>query len=159
MLNPYEKFLGSRDAQELISETPAKLAAIFKQLGPAGVERSLAPGKWNAREIFSHLADCEITFAYRLRQTLAEENHVIQPFDQGKWAVTYGAYDAPSALAVFSSVRRWNVALIKSAKPEEYAKSVTHPERGTMTFQTIVETMAGHDLNHLQQLERIAGQA
>ncbi len=159
MLNPYEKYLGTDDAQEVISETPAKLAVIFKQLGPVGVERSPAPGKWNAREIFSHLADCEITFAYRLRQTLAEENHVIQPFDQENWAVTYAAYDAPSALAVFSSVRRWNIALVKSTKPEHRAKTVTHPERGTMTFQTIVETMAGHDLNHLLQLEAIAGQA
>jgi len=25
-----------------------------------------------------------------------------------------------------------------------------------MTFQTIVETMAGHDLNHIQQLEKFA---
>jgi hypothetical protein len=32
----------------------------------------------------------------------------------------------------------------------------THPERGTMTFWTIVETMAGHDLHHLPQLERLA---
>jgi len=34
---------------------------------------------------------------------------------------------------------------------------MTHPERGTMTFHTVVETMAGHDLNHLGQLHRIAG--
>ncbi len=25
-----------------------------------------------------------------------------------------------------------------------------------MTFQTIIETMAGHDLNHIGQLQRIA---
>jgi hypothetical protein len=31
-----------------------------------------------------------------------------------------------------------------------------HPERGPLTFQTIVETMAGHDLNHLAQLRKIA---
>jgi len=156
VLNPYEKFLGSRDAQEVISETPAKLAAIFNQLGPIGIEKPPAPGKWNAREIFSHMADCEITFAFRLRQTLAEDNHVIQPFDQEKWGATYAAYDAPSALATFSSVRRWNIALIKSLNPADRAKTVTHPERGTMTFQTIVETVAGHDLNHLLQLEAIA---
>ncbi len=156
MLNPYEKFLGGRDAQEVLSATPAKLAVIFNQLGPAGVEKSPAPGKWSSREIFSHLADCEVAFAFRLRQALAEENHVIQPFDQQKWAVTYAAYDAPSALATFSSVRRWNVALIRSTPPEGQAKTVTHPERGTMTFKTIVETMAGHDLNHLLQLEAIA---
>lgn len=128
-------------------------------MGPTGAEKSPAPGKWNSREIFSHLADCEITFAFRLRQTLAEENHVIQPFDQGKWGATYAAYDAPSALAVFSSVRRWNLALIRKATPEDRAKPVIHPERGAMTFSTIVETMAGHDLNHLKQLEQIAGQA
>jgi DinB superfamily len=157
VLNPYEKFLDGREAQEIISETPAKLAAIFNQLGPTGVEQSPAPGKWNAREIFSHLADCEIAFAFRLRQTLAEENHVIQPFNQEKWGAAYGAYDAPSALATFSSVRRWNMALIKNTSPESQAKEVTHPERGTMTFRIIVETMAGHDLNHLLQLEAIAG--
>jgi hypothetical protein len=33
---------------------------------------------------------------------------------------------------------------------------MTHPERGTMTFQTIVETMAGHDRNHVKQIEAIA---
>lgn len=159
MLNPYEKVLGGRDAQEIISGTPAKLGAIFNHLGPEGVEKSPAPGKWSAREIFCHLADCEITFAFRLRQALAEENHVIQPFDQEKWATTYAAYDAPSALAVFSSIRRWNLALIRSRSQEDQGKQVTHPERGTMTFRTIVETMAGHDLNHLQQLEAIAGKS
>ncbi len=32
---------------------------------------------------------------------------------------------------------------------------MTHPERGAMTFQTVVETMAGQDLNHLRQLKAI----
>jgi hypothetical protein len=41
--------------------------------------------------------------------------------------------------------------------PAAAQRTVTHPERGTMTFATIVETMAGHDLNHLAQLQRIAG--
>ncbi len=159
MLNPYEKFLDGRDVQEVLATTPSRLASIYAQLGPAGAEKSPAPGKWNAREIFSHLADCEIAFGFRLRQTLAEENHVIQPFDQEKWAAVYAAYDAPSALAVFSAVRRWDFALVKSVAPEDRGKSVMHPERGAMTFFTIVETMAGHDLNHLQQLEEIARRA
>jgi hypothetical protein len=156
LLNPYAKFLGDLDPQDVLSSTPAKLAEFYRQLGPAGIEKHPAPGKWNAREIFSHLADCEITFAFRLRQTLAEESHVIQPFDQEKWAATYAAYDGSAALAVFSSVRRWNLALFGSRKPEDYAKAVTHPERGEMTFGIIVETIAGHDRNHLLQLEAIA---
>jgi len=60
---------------------------------------------------------------------------------------------------VFTSVREWNRKLIASVTPESLHKSVTHPERGTMTFQVMVETMAGHDLNHQRQIETIAGQS
>ena len=98
-------------------------------------------------------------FAFRLRQTLAEDHHVIQPFDQDLWAKSYPSCDAQLALAALSAVRAWNLALIRSVKPVDLAKPVTHPERGTMTFQTIVETMAGHDRNHIKQIEAIAAQA
>ena len=158
MLNPYATCLGNRSALEVLPTTSSKLHAILEQLGPKGVEQAPAPGKWTAREIVSHLADCEIAFGFRLRQTLAEDNHVIQPFDQEKWAASYAAYEADAALSVFAALRQWNLALIKNVAPEKQAKPATHPERGTMTFWTIVETMAGHDLNHLQQLEKLKQQ-
>lgn len=155
-LNPYAEQLGSREAIDVIAATPTQLKKFHERLGPAGMKESLAPGKWTVRQILCHLADCEVVFAYRLRQTLAESQHTIQPFDQDKWASPYAAYDAPEALALFSAARQWNVKLARAASPEQLAKKVTHPERGEMTFQTILETMAGHDLNHLQQLETIA---
>ena len=120
--------------------------------------KSLAAGKWSAREILCHLADCEMVFAFRLRQTLAEDHHVIQPFDQEKWAAQYDCYDTRDALSTFHTVRNWNLALIRSLPPEALETTVTHPERGTITFRTIVETMAGHDINHLRQLEAIVKQ-
>jgi len=80
---------------------------------------------------------------------------VIQPFDQAKWAATYPGIAAGQALQVFNAVRGWNLRLIVSALPAAAGRPVTHPERGTMTFLTLVETMAGHDLNHLGQLQRL----
>lgn len=156
MLNPYAKTLGARSPLEVLAVTPGKIKDILNRLGTDGVETSPAPGKWSAREIVCHLADCEIVFVFRLRQTLAEDHHVIQPFDQDKWAAVYANYDADAALGLLSAARRWNVALIQNASADTMARTVTHPERGTMTFSTIVETMAGHDLNHLQQLEELA---
>jgi hypothetical protein len=94
-------------------------------------------------------------FAFRLRQALAEEHHVIQPFDQDNWAATYSHYDVRMALAAFSAVRQWNLALLNGLKPGDFNKSLNHPERGDMTLQVVVETMAGHDLNHLRQVEAI----
>src|SRR5271170_934519 len=101
-MNPYASFLGSRDPRQVIASTPARLGELLNALG-ARASQSPAPGKWSAREILCHLADCEIVFAFRLRQTLAEPHHVIQPFDQDIWAQNYGAYDAQSALAVFAA--------------------------------------------------------
>jgi hypothetical protein len=48
------------------------------------------------------------------------------------------------------------VKLIASLPPEALSKPVIHPERGTMTFESIVETMGGHDLNHIVQIEKIS---
>jgi hypothetical protein len=56
-------------------------------------------------------------------------------------------------------VRHWNLALLETIPPEAFSKKLTHPERGEMTFQVLVETMAGHDLNHLQQIRSIATSA
>ena len=156
-LNPYAKFLNGQDAIPVLSATAARLKSLAQKIGPAKITTPPAPGKWSPRDILCHLADCETVFAFRLRQTLAEDHHVVQPFDQDKWAAPYSTVDANEALAAFSILRRWNLLLIESALPASANKLVTHPERGAMTFATIVETMGGHDLNHIAQLERIAG--
>jgi DinB superfamily len=158
-MNPYASFLGTRDAVQVIASSPSQVTSLLAAIGPERAEQPPAPGKWCAREILCHLADCETVFAFRLRQTLAEDQHVIQPFDQDKWSTPYGGYDVASAQAVFSAVRNWNLALIRSVAPAAFSKPVSHPERGTMTFQTIVETMAGHDLNHIRQIEAIAARS
>ena len=158
-MNPYASYLGQRDAREVIAETPERLAAAASVLGSEGVEQSPTPGKWNARQILCHLADTEIVFAFRLRQALAEPHHTIQPFDQDAWASRYAAFDAAAALKVFSAVRAWNRTFIQSLPADAFAKRLSHPERGEMSFQTLVETMAGHDLNHLRQMDAIVSHA
>src|SRR5579863_5409927 len=158
-MNPYASHMDSRPPLDTISDTPRRLAELIETIGPDRVNLPPAPGKWSARDIVSHLADSEFVFGFRLRQTLAEDHHVIQPFDQDLWARSYGDCDAQLALATLSTLRAWNIVLIQSVKPADLAKPVTHPERGTMTFQTIVETMAGHDRNHIKQIEAIATQS
>lgn len=152
-MNPYASWLGGSDPLEVIRDTPGRCALAIQGLTSEALNRIPAPGKWSVRDILCHLADCEVVFAFRLRQALAEDRHVIQPFDQDRWAATYAHYEANAALAVFSSVRLWNLALIAGLGPDSFGKTLNHPERGDMTFQTVVETMAGHDLNHLRQIE------
>jgi DinB superfamily len=155
-LNPYEKYLDGRPIQDILGATPVTLAGLIEAMGPAKATTPPAPGKWNAAEIISHLADCELVFAFRLRQTLAEDSPTVQPFDQEKWAAHYPSIPANRALDVFAAMRGWNLQLLRTVMPQAAARPVLHPERGAMTFETIIETVAGHDLNHIGQLQRIA---
>jgi hypothetical protein len=154
-MNPYTAFLGGQDPRQVISTTANRLNDIVRALGGA-VDHSPGPDKWSAREVICHLADTELVFAFRLRQGLAEPYHTIQPFDQDSWAVRYAIYDVMSAMEMFQATREWNLKLIASITAAELQKKLTHPERGEMVLGVIIETMAGHDLNHLAQIEAIS---
>jgi uncharacterized damage-inducible protein DinB len=153
-VNPYADDLGRRESVEVLESTPARLDVLLGGLSGERIESRPAPGKWSLREILAHLADCEIAFGFRLRQG-AVGVEMVQPFDQDDWARNYGSYSFPAAMITFRALRAWNVALIRSLTDEQKALEVTHPERGTMTVWTIVETMAGHDLHHLERLETL----
>jgi uncharacterized damage-inducible protein DinB len=133
---------------------------LTANLSGAQINNPPGPRKWSIANIAAHLADCEIVFSFRLRQTLApaldQPHAIIQPFDQDDWAKRYGAYHLEPALALFKAARNWNLLYLTTVSQDDRHRPTTHPERGTMTFWTIVETMAGHDINHLQQLERLA---
>lgn len=154
--NPYDGFLDGRAVEAILTATVGEIGEQLDAMGPHKAAERPAPGKWSAAEIVCHLADCELVFGFRLRQTLAEDSPTIQPFDQDKWAARYPGIPADQALDAFRALRDWNLQLIRAALPAAANRAVTHPERGTMTFQTIVETMAGHDLNHMGQLRRLA---
>ncbi|HXB62422.1 MAG TPA: DinB family protein [Acidobacteriaceae bacterium] len=159
MKNPYAKYLGGRDPLAVMAATPGALYNLLSPLlanaADGHVNQQPAPGKWSIREILVHLADCEIAVGFRMRQSLAETDHVMQPFDQELWAERYAAYDAPTALATFVALRNWNMLFLKTVQPQDLGRVVSHPERGTGSFRILLETIGGHDLNHLQQMERL----
>ncbi|HEV2578452.1 MAG TPA: DinB family protein [Acidobacteriaceae bacterium] len=151
-LNPYAPELGQRDPVEVMEATPARLEALLGKLSSEQIEKRPAPDKWSIREIIAHLADCELAFGFRLRQGAAGVD--IQPFDQDDWARNYSAYSAAAAMATYRALRAWNVAFVRSLTQQQKTFEINHPERGTMPVWTIVETMAGHDLHHLERLEK-----
>ena len=154
--NPYDVFIDRQSPVAILESTAAAVVDALDRIGEGQVAVPPAPGKWSAAQIACHLADCELVFGFRLRQTLAEDGPTIQPFDQDKWAATYSGIPAAEATKTFAALRNWNLRLIQSSLPSAAGRTMIHPERGAMTFQTIVETMAGHDLNHLGQLRKMA---
>jgi hypothetical protein len=92
---------------------------------------------------------------FRVRQILAEDDHRIQGWDEGRWAQRYENVDAEAALRSYRALRRWNLELFRGLTPADLEREAVHPERGPETLASIIRLLAGHDLNHLGQLERL----
>jgi hypothetical protein len=149
--------LGGKDPLKVQASTAAKLGRLIQRASAAKLRKRPAPGKWAAAEILTHLADCEIVVGWRMRQILGAPGTPIQAFDQDTWAAAghYEKRDARKSLAQFKAAREANLALLKSLTPEQWKHHGMHAERGVETIEHITCMMAGHDLNHLGQVERI----
>jgi hypothetical protein len=149
-----------KDPLRVQRETPKKLAALIRGLIRKQLTRKPAPGKWSIAEILAHLADTEIVVAWRLRQILGNNGAPIQPYDQNVWAETldYVHRDSTESLEFFRVVRARNLALLKGLPKKLWENYGVHQERGKESVARIVRLYAGHDLNHLAQVEKIATQ-
>ncbi len=154
--NPYGKYLGSRDPIEAMSDTIARIESIASKWRDSEFSRSYAPGKWTAAEILVHLAQSELALGTRARMGLTAPNYTAQPFDQDRWmAKEAGTLSGPEALDAFLAIARMNLALFRSLSPADRATTMTHPEFGPISVDWVIRMMAGHQVNHLQQLEQI----
>ena len=140
--------------------TPKKLAALTKRLNKKQLTKRPAPDRWSIAEILAHLADAELVIGYRLRLILASNGTTIQAFDQDAWAETfnYSRRDPKTSLGTFRTLRENNLRLLSSVPRRLWENYGQHQERGKETVDHIVKMIAGHDLNHVAQVEGIAKQ-
>jgi len=153
--NPYATYVAGEDLLRSLERTPRRIEQVVSAWPPEAFERSHAPGKWTARQVLTHLAQTEIVFGNRLRFGLAEDGYVIQPFDQDSWMRVEPRVDGHAALAAYLGLRQMNLALCRSLTPEQRARTVTHPEHGSVTVEWVMTFFAGHERHHLPQLESI----
>ncbi|MGH9367854.1 MAG: DinB family protein [Thermoanaerobaculia bacterium] len=152
--------LGADEPLEVLERTPRRLRELLEALGRPGLDRPFGPEKWTARQVFAHLADVEQAAGFRIRQIVTGgAGHVIQPFDQDAWARTYSRLDARAAVRAHEALRAWNLSYYRTLEPSDLARVGLHPERGEESVETTIRMLAGHDRNHLAQLERIAAEA
>jgi DinB superfamily len=137
--------------------TAKKLERLIKGVPTSKLRKRPAADKWSVSEIAAHLADVEIVVGFRMRLILGAPGTTVAAFDQDSW-VTSGHYekrDPRKSVEQFRVLREANLALLKSLTPEQWKHYGMHAERGQETIDHIVRMLAGHDLNHLQQIERI----
>jgi hypothetical protein len=82
----------------------------------------------------------------------------VQPFDQDEWVrnLRYQDTDPAESVDQFEPARKANLQLLRRVDPSRLEHHGVHPERGRETVAQLIRLFAGHDLNHLAQLESLA---
>lgn len=149
--------LAGQDPLTVQALTAKKLARLVENAPPARLRRRPVPDKWSPAEIIAHLADAEIVASYRVRAILGAPGTAIAAYDQDAWAGAghYAERDVHACLEQFRVLRAGNLALYKTLTPEQWKLRGIHAERGEESVGRLVQMMAGHDINHLEQIEQI----
>jgi hypothetical protein len=151
------ELLGDREPVAVMEELLAELQRLTAGLPDALLRRPEAEGKWSIVQIVQHLADVELVNGYRLRLILAEERPTIVGFNQESWAraLRYDGVALADALDQLRALRAANLRLARSLSAEQLERVGLRAERGPESVRRMLALMAGHDLVHRRQIERV----
>ena len=152
-----DSYRAGRPPMPLLRTGPSKVARAVKGLKPSQLRRRPARGKWSIAEILGHLLDTEIVYGYRCRMALSESGRPVQAYNQAVWTETlrHRRRNVPRTVAQIQLLRKINLELVGSVPRRTLKRYGEHPERGRETVRRTLELVAGHDLNHLDQIQAI----
>lgn len=151
-----EGLRAGRDPLEVLSETPERLVELFANRSTEAARSRPFPGRWTPLEVLGHLVDVEWCLGWRLRLILGADRPRIEPMDQDDWVVAQGVneQEPDDLLDDFQHLRRINLRLWKRLNQAQRQRIGVHADRGEESLELILAMYAGHDLSHLDQIER-----
>jgi hypothetical protein len=151
------EILGNRDPLDVQEELVPWLRTRLSSVDDATLRRSERPGKWSVIEVVQHLADSDMVMGFRIRLVLASDRPALQGYDQDLWvkALRYNEVPLATALHQLAGMREGNLILARTLAPAQLERVGIHSERGEESVALMLRLMAGHDLVHRRQIDRI----
>jgi uncharacterized damage-inducible protein DinB len=149
--------LGDRDPIKVMEEQLDWLTAATSSIDDAMLRRPEKQGKWSIMQVVQHLADSELVYGYRLRLVVAHDTPEIQATDQDRWAneLKYNEANLDEALELLRALRDANLRFCRSLSQAQLQRVGIHSERGPESVTKIIQMIAGHDILHRNQINRI----
>lgn len=149
--------VSGKDPLAMQSETPRLLASLVHGLPDAKLGQRPHPDKWSVAEIIAHLAEDELVTSWRYRQMIENSGCALPSFDQDLWARVgdYRSWKPADALEMFRLLRNANLRVLAHLSNDEWDRFGVHAERGRISIRDLAQHMAGHDMNHVDQIRLI----
>ncbi len=148
-------YVAGKNYLQEIEKSSRRIATLLRGTPPARLKRRPGPERWSVAEILAHLTEAEIAFGYRIRLIAGAPGTPIQAFNQDQRQVNakYLQKNPKQAAVFFENLRMLNVLFLKSLPSDALDRFGIHEERGQESIRRLTELMAGHDENHIRQLE------
>jgi uncharacterized damage-inducible protein DinB len=152
-----DDYRAGRDPIGLMKAAPGKVARAVAGLSAKKMRRRPKRGKWSIIEILGHLQDTEFVYGYRIRLSLAQPGATILGYDQAVWTeeLRHNRGNAKQLIERIRVLRDGNLETVRRVPRPLWKRYGMHNERGKETVRRALELIAGHDLNHLDQIRAI----
>ena len=137
-----------------IEEAPARLRAAVQGLSPEQLDAPYRPGGWTVRQVTHHLPDSHMNAYVRVKLALTETQPQIKTYDEKQWAELGDSRTAPVevSLALLESLHQRWVLLLRSLRPEDFARTFQHPEMGAVSLDKTLCLYAWHGRHHVAHI-------
>jgi len=146
-------------AIETIAGFPVQIRKVVEILKPEQLDTPYRPDGWTVRQVVHHCADSHMNAYIRFKLALTEDNPVIKPYDQARWAMLVDSkVIAPeTSLNLIKGVHERWVMIMDNMNPEEWERGFVHPEYNvSQTLGQAVMMYRWHCGHHLAHITRLA---
>lgn len=138
-----------------ISTFPSRLSAEVVPLSNEQLDTRYRPGGWTLRQVVHHCADSHMNALIRLKLTLTEDQPIIKPYMEDRWAELVDTKNMPiqPSLHLLEGLHQRWTALLQHLSSAQLARVFVHPEQGkTMRVDEHIGLYAWHSNHHLAHI-------
>jgi uncharacterized damage-inducible protein DinB len=139
---------------ESIARTPARLRAAIANLSTEQYDEPYRPGGWTVRQVVHHLPDSHLNAYTRFKLGLTEPEPTIKPYDENRWAALEDGSraDPEISLSLLDALHQRWVICLRSVRPEDFARTLKHPEIGTLSLDGLLQLYEWHGRHHVAHI-------
>ncbi len=130
---------------------PQSLENALLNLNEAQQNTPYREGGWTVKQLVHHVADSHMNAYCRFKLGLTEDNPTIRPYEEKLWAELSDTKNLPANISItllHALHARWYELLV-NFKPEDWNRTVVHPEHGKqMTLWFLLGMYAWHCRHH-----------
>ncbi|KOO52678.1 metal-dependent hydrolase [Viridibacillus arvi] len=137
-----------------IRTLPMRLMEVVHHLSDEELEYTYREGSWTIRQIVHHIADSHMNAYIRFKLALTEENPIIKPYAEEKWAgLPDSKLSIVSSLNIIESLHERWVHLIENVTDEQLKRAFIHPDSGIVSLEKNIGIYAWHGNHHLAHIK------